>query len=273
MRQSVLLAVLLAGFTAVGTVLLPGIIEPPRAQVAVTADPPAPATSAPPAPGPARPLAGVRIVIDPGHQLGNRNFPAEIGRLVHAGGFDKPCNTTGTASAAGFPEATFTWEVAQRLRRRLERLGAEIFLTRDRNSPAEWGPCVDARGAAGRRHRADLTVSLHADGAPAAANGFHVIVPESRVPWTSDIAAPSLRLGQDLRAGLVAQGVAKSSYIDNALDVRADLGTLNLSVVPIAMIEFGNMRNPGDAELMGSASGQDRYAAGVVAGIREYLGR
>ena len=34
-------------------------------------------------------------------------------RLVPAGGFKKPCNTTGTATNAGYPEATFTWQVSQ----------------------------------------------------------------------------------------------------------------------------------------------------------------
>ena len=51
-------------------------------------------------------------MIDPGHQLGNHNFPRQINRLVPAGGFEKPCNTTGTATDGGYPEATFTWQVA-----------------------------------------------------------------------------------------------------------------------------------------------------------------
>ena len=54
----------------------------------------------------AQPLAGKVIVLDAGHQLGNHNFPEEINRLVPAGGFTKPCNTTGTATNGGYPEAT-----------------------------------------------------------------------------------------------------------------------------------------------------------------------
>ena len=59
-----------------------------------------------------RPLGGRTIVIDPGHQLGNHNFPRQINRMVPAGGFKKPCNTTGTATDGGYPEATFTWQVS-----------------------------------------------------------------------------------------------------------------------------------------------------------------
>ena len=67
----------------------------------------------------AAPLAGRTVVIDPGHQLGNRNFPARINAPVPAGGFTKPCNTTGTATAGGYPEATFTWQVSRRVVRQL----------------------------------------------------------------------------------------------------------------------------------------------------------
>ena len=65
------------------------------------------------------PLAGRVVVLDPGHQLGNHHFPGEINRLVPAGGFRKPCNTTGTATNGGYPEATFAWDVTLRLRERL----------------------------------------------------------------------------------------------------------------------------------------------------------
>ena len=238
-----------------------------------------------PAPEPARalatapearlPLSGVRIALDPGHQLGNHYFPARINTQVPAGGFRKPCNTTGTATDGGFPEATFTFLVARAVADRLRGLGAEVRLTRTRNSESLWGPCVDARGRFGARVGADLAVSLHGDGAGAGGRGFHVIAPTARRPWTTDIAAPSLRLARALRSGLDGRRVPRSTYLagGTALVQRADLGTLNLSDVPIAMIELGNMRNLADARMMRSASGRATYAAGIVRGIRRYLAR
>ena len=91
----------------------------------------------------AHPLAGITVVLDPGHQLGNARFPRRTGRLVDAGGFRKPCNTTGTQTDAGFPESTFAFDVATRVRGRLESLGATVVMTRNRNSHDLWGPCVD----------------------------------------------------------------------------------------------------------------------------------
>jgi len=228
-----------------------------------------------PAASAALPLAGVRIALDPGHQLGNHNFPRQIRRLVPAGGFEKPCNTTGTSTNGGYPEATLTFRVARRVQARLEALGAEVLLTRTRNSEGLWGPCVDARGEFGAKVGARLTVSLHGDGAAASGRGFHVIAPTARSPWTTDIAAPSLRLAKALRAGFDATGLPRSTYVGHgtALSVRSDLGTLNMSDVPVAMIEMGNMRNPSDAHRMTTRKGRLAYARAVVRGIRAYLAR
>ena len=106
-------------------------------------------------------------------------------------------------------------------------------------------------------------VSLHADGAPTSDHGFHVIAPKRRKPWTTDIATASLRLAKTLRTSLTRGGIPRSNYIGGGtgLDIRSDLGTLNMSDVPVAMIEIGNMRNSTDAQRMTSAKGRVRYAA------------
>ena len=221
------------------------------------------------------PLAGVRIALDPGHQLGNHNFPQEINRLVPAGGFEKPCNTVGTRTNGGYPEATLNFRLARLVRERLQALGAEVLLTRTRNSESLWGPCVDARGEFGAKVGAQFMVSLHADGARSSDHGFHVIAPTARSPWTTDIAGPSRALARALRSGFDAKGIARSTYIGNgsALSIRSDLGTLNLSDVPVAMLEIGNMRNASDAHRMTTKKGRATYARAVVKGIRLYLAR
>ena len=266
----------------------PTLTARPRVSSTPTATPaprrtPSPAASAPSAPSApsARssdaglPLAGVTVALDPGHQLGNRHFPSQVDAPVPAGGFDKPCNTTGTATDAGVPEATVTFELATAVRRRLVALGARVPMTRKTNSDALWGPCVDARGEFGQRVGARLMLSLHADGGPASGSGFHVIAPQARSPWTTDVAAPSLRLATTLRAALVAASFPRADYVagGTGLDVRSDLGTLNLSDVPVAMVEIGNMRNRGDAARMISVTGQAAYADALVRGVRSYLRR
>lgn len=225
-------------------------------------------------PGPSGDLAGRVVVLDPGHHLGNSSHRSQISRLVVAGPFRKPCNTTGTSTNGGYPEATFTWQISRLVARSLGQRGARVVLTRHSDSRSAWGPCVDVRGRVGNAIPADLKVSIHADGSFApGARGFHVIAPARLRGWTDDIAAPSLRLARALGAALARAGFPRADYIagGDGLDVRSDLGTLNLSDVPVAMVELGNMRNATEARRMASASGRRAYARALVDGIARSL--
>ncbi|KRF21287.1 cell wall hydrolase [Nocardioides sp. Soil797] len=233
---------------------------------------PVPATSA--AHGPAaagKPLSGKVIVIDPGHQLGNSRFPSEINRLVPAGGFRKPCNTTGTSTDDGHPEATFTWQVAKVLKRRLRALGARVIMTRHSNRLDRWGPCVDKRGRLGNG-TADLKVSIHGDGSYSGGHGFHVIAPADVRP-TRDTYRSSKRLAKSVKRALKARRLPVANYIagGDGLDFRHDLGTLNLSDMPTVMVELGNMRSPIDARKMTTKRGRSSYALGLSSSIRTFL--
>lgn len=221
-----------------------------------------------------KPLAGKTIVIDPGHQLGNSTHQTEIDRVVNAGGFMKPCNTTGTSTNGGFPEATFAWDVALRLRHRLVAAGAKVYLTRYTNSWQRWGPCVDVRGRRGNQVHADAAISIHGDGATPSYHGFFVIMPGHRAGWTDDIYQSSHRLGVAVHGGLVAaRAVVANDYGGTGYSIRTDLGTLNWSSVPIVMVELGNMRSAVDARHMSSPSYRNRvYAHGLALGLTRYVG-
>jgi N-acetylmuramoyl-L-alanine amidase len=81
----------------------------------------------------ALPLHGRTVVIDPGHNGANWSHPAEINRLVDAGGFRKACDTTGTSTNDGYAEAAYNLDVALRLARILRAAGARVVLTRTTN--------------------------------------------------------------------------------------------------------------------------------------------
>lgn len=228
----------------------------------------APSVEPEPTPSPeALPLAGRTIVVDPGHQLGNRNFPAQVNALVDAGmGRTKPCNTTGTATDGGIPEATVNWEVAVALRAELEALGAQVLMTREDNSDAQWGPCIDVRGSWGNG-QADVLVSLHADGADAQAHGFHLLVPGSEQA-THDA---SVLLAQEVRGELEAAGLVRATYVADALRASDDYGTLNASTVPAVILEMGNMRNADDALRLTTPADQGKIAAAVSRALVGFL--
>ena len=191
-----------------------------------------------------------------------------------AGGFAKPCNTTGTATNGGYPEATFAWQVSQRLVRSLRRLGARVIPTRTVNSEKRWGPCVDRRGRAGNKIGAHLKISIHADGAHGSgARGFHVIAPSDRRPWTHDIFRASKHLAALSRTALIARRFPVANYIagGDGLDFRSDPGTLNLSDVPAVMVELGTMRNRDEAQRMSSRNGRAAYASALRLAVRAFL--
>jgi N-acetylmuramoyl-L-alanine amidase len=221
----------------------------------------------------AEPLAGRTVVLDPGHQLGNSRHLDRIERPVWIGNGTKACNTTGTATNAGFPEATFAWRVAQLARASLRRLGARVIMTRTSNSLAAWGPCVDVRGRRGNHAHADLKLSIHGDGSYApGAHGFHVIyAPDHGL--TADTYRGSRAYALVTRAAMQRAGFRRANYIagGDGLDVRSDLGTLNLSNMPTVMVECGNMRNAGDAARMTSRRGEARLARALVKAIRAFL--
>jgi N-acetylmuramoyl-L-alanine amidase len=222
----------------------------------------------------AKPLAGIVIALDPGHQLGNSRHLRQINRLVTGGrGLRKPCNTTGTATNAGYPEATMTWQVVKQMRKKLRALGAKVRLTRTVNSTSAWGPCVDVRGRFGAKVHAKLLVSVHGDGAVSSGHGFFTIAPARARMLHPKVQARSVKLAKALRKGMLGKGFTTSTYVRGGYYTRTDLGTLNLSGVPVAMIELGNMRNRGDAHTMTTATGRARYAAALVSGIRRFLGR
>ena len=93
-----------------------------------------------PAPVARAELAGKVIVLDAGH---GASVDGPLTRQVPNGrGATKDCQTTGTSTVAGFPEHTFTWDVASLIRDQLDQLGATVVMTRsDDAGPA---PCVFA---------------------------------------------------------------------------------------------------------------------------------
>ncbi|MFD9847312.1 N-acetylmuramoyl-L-alanine amidase [Streptomyces parvus] len=244
---------------------------------APTGKQPEPTASASPSakPLPKGPLTGRTVVIDPGHNPGNRDHTREINRQVDIGTGRKECDTTGTATNDGYAEARFTLDVSHRLRALLEAEGARVRLTHDADRP--FGPCIDERARIGNEAKADAVVSVHADGSSVGNRGFHVILPagvKGGGADTSKIVKSSADLGARI-AGHFARttGSAPSNYIggNTGLNTRDDLGGLNLSTVPKVFVECGNMRDPKDAALLTSASWRQKAAQGLADGITSYL--
>jgi N-acetylmuramoyl-L-alanine amidase len=216
-------------------------------------------------------LRGRTVAIDPGHNGGNSRHAAEISRLVDAGTHRKPCDTVGAQTSSGYTEAAHNLDVALRLVAVLRQAGARVVLTRRTNTG--WGPCITRRAAIGNLARADVAISIHADGGPASGRGFHVIYPIPLRGLTDDIAAASYRLARGIRREYRGgTGMPYATYTGRAgLSQRSDLGGLNLSDVPKVFLEAGNMRSAKDARLMTSSAFRQREANAIARGLATFL--
>lgn len=220
----------------------------------------------------AAPPSGLVVVLDPGHNGGNADHPDVINRQVDAGlGQTKACNTVGAETDGGYPEHAFNFDVALRTRQLLVARGLTVLLTRPDDSGV--GPCVDARARFGNSHDAAAVVSIHADGAPPAGTGFHVIE-ATGAPGGSAVAAGTRQLALSVRAAMLAEsGFGYATYTAGGvgLDHRSDLGGLNLSTRPSILVECGNMRNAADAARITGPAGRQRIAQALADGILKAL--
>ena len=219
-----------------------------------------------------KPLAGVVVGIDPGHNGRNWQDPSYINHLIFNGAEQETCDTTGTATDSGYTEARFNWNVAVAVRHDLEALGARVVLTRTSNTGV--GPCVNKRALILDRAHVDVAFDIHADGGPPGGRGFAILVPV-RDQWNHAVVTSSLRLAHDLRTTF--RDVTKmpwSTYDGvHAIQARNNLAGLNLTTVPKVLIECGNMRNATDAALLVSPSFQRLAARAIVDSVFVFLGR
>ena len=239
------------------------------AAVRSSADPGASTPQPSPSPA-AKPLAGITVGIDPGHNGLNGTDPGYINHMIWNGRESETCDTTGTQTASGYTEARFNFNVARYLRAALLDEGARVVMTRQNNDGV--GPCVDRRAQLLNDSGARVAIDIHADGGPVWGRGFTVLEPVADGPNDHVIQA-SERFGRDVRGALLARtNMPVSSYYgSNGVEFRDDLAGLNLTTVPKVLIETGNMRNATDAALLTSPSFQRQLARAFLAAILTFL--
>lgn len=216
------------------------------------------------------PLAGKIIGIDPGHNGRNWTDPAFLDKRIWNGREWEDCDTTGTSTDGGYPEARFTWNVATYLVADLQKLGAKVVLTRKNNHGV--GPCVNTRSFMLNRAHANVSIDIHADGGPAWGRGFTVLEPVADGP-NDKVIASSLRFGRDVHLAFVRHTKIPVSdyYGKDGYIVRNDLAGLNLTTMPKVLIECANMRNAADARLLTSSSTQRVIAQALTDAIIRFL--
>src|SRR5271165_188114 len=216
------------------------------------------------------PLTGKTVGIDPGHDGGNFTHAAYINTMIWNGRAEETCDTTGTATASGYTEAQFNFNVATELRADLIAAGASVVMTRSSNNGV--GPCVTTRAQMINRADANVAIDIHADGGPDSGRGFTVLEPVADGPNDRVIGA-SIAFGNDVRVAMLADTKMPEStyYGSSGIIKRDDLAGLNLTTVPKILIECGNMPNPQDARILTSPAFQRLLATALTAAIVAFL--
>lgn len=199
------------------------------------------------------PLAGMRIVVDPGH-----------------GGMD------GGASIGGVVEKDITLSLGKELEKELKHLGAEVVMTRSNeedavaeHNPKATFPTIRARKRADLQLReemianteADLFISVHVNS-----------IPDAR--WRG--AQVFYHKEGHVDGAAVAKAIQASirEHIGNtereALAIK-QVYLLKKATVPAVLVETGFLSNPEELKLLTSKDYQKKMAEAIADGIEEYV--
>lgn len=205
----------------------------------------------------ALPLKGVKIGIDPGHQLyGNREKEAD----APGGSTMKDKVSTGTRGVStGIPEYQTDLEIALLLRDALASLGAEVKMTRETNDVDisnqqraimmnEWG--------------ADFVIRIHCNGSTdKSASGAGMFVRK-----TGACAEESAALGKILLDSVCEIAGARKTGVYQ----RDTYTGLNWSEVPCVLAELGFLTNPEEDEKLNDPEYQRLLVIGLATGMSRY---
>jgi N-acetylmuramoyl-L-alanine amidase len=225
-------------------------------------------------PKPARAIK--RIVLDPGH--GGQD-PGALGRR-------------------GTREKVVVIDIAQRLRKKLEKQGFEVILARDSDrfvSLADRSKCGNGR-------KADLFVSIHANSSPnRAACGLETyFLSEAKTDWERAVAArenasfeaddSSSGLNAAGDVGLILADLAQSEYLVESSELaariqektvpyarikdrgvrQANFYVLRNNFMPAVLVECGFLSNRSEEKLLRQLDYRERLAEGISRGIVEF---
>jgi len=263
------------GAAAVLTVELLGAPPDSSAAPALPASPP-PATPLPVFSGETRPTIRT-IVIDPGH-----------------GGED-----TGVRGPGGALEKVVTLSVARRVKAVIESgLGMRVLLTHQDDNRIDG----DSRAALANNNKADLFISLHANGSPRPETrggtiftlGLDRVGEDARRQAQADREVLQIFGGGTRDFSLVEWELAQAAHLDGShafagildekLRATASLPAVSLKRAPMrnlagvnmpaVLIEIGYLSNPEEEQLLTSNEFQGRIATAVseaVVAFRDYL--
>ena len=180
-------------------------------------------------------LAGIRIIIDPGH------------------GGDDP----GATSITGVHEKVLTLDTSKRLKALLERAGAEVYMTRESDTSIK-GP---VRVEVANKINGDALISIHYNSyTNPEINGTEVL-------YCPDTTGKNKKL-----ARLVQQELVKHlGSRDRGLRERPDLVLLRETSMPSVMVEVGYISNKDEEKKILNPEYRQQAAQAICNALVKYF--
>ncbi|MBP1764299.1 MAG: amiC 1 [Firmicutes bacterium] len=182
------------------------------------------------------------IVLDPGH-----------------GGSDP-----GAIGLGGTYEKTITLAVAGKVKKLLEKAGAEVIMTRQDDCDVAWRNATDvaelsARTSVANNKKADIFISIHT-------NAFtNRTVGGAAVYYSAKSMYDSL-LAQSLDSALTQN----SKFADRGI-YRGNLYVTKNTLMPAALLEMAFISNPNEEKLLCSPVVQQQIAQNIVNGLDRFF--
>ena len=223
-----------------------------------------PSPSPEPTPEPEPPLFGIKIGLDPGHQMRPNRETEPVAPDSEEQKAKCSAGTRGVVSEVYEYEVVLA--VAKKLAALLEAQGATVVLTRTEN---DVNISNRERAEFFNEQAVDLAVRLHCNGTddPEVRGAFMLVPTRDRTAFYAD----------NVRAAkAVIEHYCKETGLTtrkgNGITYRADQTGFNWCLRPIICIEMGHMSNESEDLLLTNDAFQDKMAVGILNGILAYFG-
>ena len=180
------------------------------------------------------------ILIDAGHNYSGKDTGAENKSL-------------------GLKEEVITWQIADKLRHRLEDMGYNVVMTRDKLTDSIANTSVvdslQARVDLGHEVLADLFISIHCNAGGGSGTEVYCFSENGYAGRLAKIVQKNIVA----ETGLYNRGVKTANYF-----------VIRNTLMPAILIETGFIDHAKDAAILASSSGQQSIADAVADAVSEY---
>jgi N-acetylmuramoyl-L-alanine amidase len=190
-----------------------------------------------------------KVVVDPGH-----------------GGSDP-----GAVGVNGLYEKTVNNEISYRLKELLVENGYEVVMTRS----SDHSLTLQQRVGLASAGDADLFVSIHSNAHPSSSvRGTMVLYHDAAKPNPDYPASEAMKVltpqSRQLAQYVLASVLEQVPNVDRGL-LQSSAYVVRMGYIPSILVETAFLSNPEDAKLLSSSAVRDKYAVGILNGIKKFL--